>query len=209
MKTHRKFIILDRDGVINEESTAYIKSPEEWIPIPGSLEAIGALKAAGYTVVIASNQSGLKHGLFDLKMLESIHAKMQQTLALHGAQIDGIFFCPHHDIDDCDCRKPRPGLLHQIAAKFNIDFSQKTVCMIGDSLRDLEAAYTAGCKPILVLTGNGYKTYENLPAHLASIEVYADLRTAVDALLHDPAPLIRHCVPPSPSRGEGSSEDGD
>jgi D-glycero-D-manno-heptose 1,7-bisphosphate phosphatase len=176
------FIILDRDGVINEESSAYIKSPEEWIPIPGSLEAIGALKTAGYTVVIASNQSGLKHGLFDSKTLEAIHAKMQQALALQGAQIDGIFFCPHHDSDNCDCRKPKPGLLHQIAAHFNIDFSQQNVCMIGDSLRDLEAALSAGCTPILVLTGNGRKTRATLPKHLAQVAVYPDLKAAVEAL---------------------------
>lgn len=185
MKMHSKLIILDRDGVINEESTAYIKSPEEWIPIPGSLEAIGALKAAGYTVVIASNQSGLKHGLFDSKTLEAIHAKMQQALTLHGGKIDGIFFCPHHDSDNCDCRKPKPGLLHQIAAQFNIDFGQQAVCMIGDSLRDLEAALAAGCEPILVLTGNGQKTQANLPEHLTHIAIYADLKAAIDGLLRD------------------------
>ncbi len=183
MKTHSKLIILDRDGVINEESTAYIKSPEEWIPIPGSLEAIGTLKAAGYTVVIASNQSGLKHGLFDSKTLEAIHAKMQQALTLHGEKIDGIFFCPHHDSDNCDCRKPKPGLLNQIATQFNIDFSQQPVLMIGDSLRDLEAADAAGCTPILVLTGNGHKTQATLPKHLAQVAVYADLKAAVDELL--------------------------
>ncbi|MBP6104338.1 MAG: D-glycero-beta-D-manno-heptose 1,7-bisphosphate 7-phosphatase [Gammaproteobacteria bacterium] len=185
---HRKFIILDRDGVVNEDSPDFIKSPEEWIPIPGSLEAIGTLKAAGYTVVIASNQSGLKRGLFDLKTLEAIHAKMQQTLALQGAQIDGIFFCPHHDSDNCDCRKPKPGLLHQIAAQFDIDLRTQEIPMIGDSLRDLEAAYAAGCTPILVLTGNGHKTQVNLPEHLAHIAVYADLKAAVDELLRGSPP---------------------
>lgn len=182
MNTHKKIIILDRDGVINEDSPDFIKSPEEWIPIPGSLEAIGALKAAGYTVAIASNQSGLRRGLFDLKTLEAMHAKMQKALALYKAQIDGIFFCPHNAADHCDCRKPKPGLLHQIATHFDIDFRTQPIPVIGDSLRDLEAAHAAGCKPILVLTGNGHKTLANLPEYLADIPVYTDLAAAVKAL---------------------------
>ena len=171
-----KLIILDRDGVINHDSDDYIKSPDEWVPIPGSLEAITSLKRAGYTVVVATNQSGVGRGLFDLYTLQ----KMQQEVARAGGKIDGIFFCPHTPDDHCDCRKPKPGLLLDIAKKFNCDLMD--VPAVGDSLRDIESAQTVGARPVLVRTGKGEAVVKSgkLPAGVA---VYADLAAFVDALL--------------------------
>lgn len=179
----KPLVILDRDGVINVESPDFIKSPEEWIPIPGSLEAIVKLNHAGYWVAVATNQSGVGRGLFDLAMLESIHQKMQDSLAKLGGHIDLVLFCPHLPDAHCECRKPKPKLMNDIAMHFKIDLKQTPVPAIGDSLRDLIAAQTAGCEPILVLTGNGQRTRENLPADLKQIAVYSDLAAAVDALL--------------------------
>lgn len=180
-----KLIILDRDGVINYDSADYIKSPEEWIPIPGSLEAIAKLNHAGYHVAIATNQSGLSRGYYDLDTLHRIHQKMHEQLADLDAHVEVIFFCPHIPENHCECRKPKPGLFYQIAERFNIDLSQETVPAIGDSLRDLEAAEKASCKPILVLTGNGKKTRDKLPENLKNIEVYDDLLHATNALLNN------------------------
>ena len=173
-------IILDRDGVINFDSDEYIKSPEEWIPIPGSLEAIARLNGAGYTVVVASNQSGVGRGLLDLSALQQIHEKMARELARVGGKIDAIFFCPHAPDDRCDCRKPKPGLLLEIAKKFHLDL--KNVPAVGDSLRDIEAAQAAGAKPVLVRTGKGDEVARSgkLPA---GVEVYDDLAAFTDALL--------------------------
>jgi D-glycero-D-manno-heptose 1,7-bisphosphate phosphatase len=151
-----KLIILDRDGVINFDSDDYIKSPDEWVPIPGSLEAIAQLYQAGYRIVVATNQSGVSRGLFSAATLNAIHNKMHQALAQHGGFIDAVFFCPHADTDMCDCRKPQPGLLQQIGKRFDIPL--KNVPVVGDSLRDLQAAESVGCSPHLVLTGKGQKT---------------------------------------------------
>src|SRR5690606_15356620 len=129
-----RLVILDRDGVINEDSDAYIKSPDEWIPIPGSLEAIARLNRAEYRVVVASNQSGLARGLFDADTLSRIHEKMHRALADVGGAVDAVFFCPHGPDDECDCRKPRPGLLQDIARRLNV--SLRGVPAVGDSLRD-------------------------------------------------------------------------
>lgn len=181
----KKLVILDRDGVINYDSEAFIKSPEEWHPIPGSLEAIVSLNQAGYLVCIATNQSGLARKLFDAQRLDQIHQKMKDYLAYLGGRIDGIFFCPHGPDDNCLCRKPKPGLLHQIAEQFSIDFKKDVVPCIGDSLRDIEAAALGGCRPILVKTGNGLKTAQNLPEHLKHIEQYSDLRSVTKALLRE------------------------
>lgn len=179
----KPLVILDRDGVINRESPDFIKSPEEWHPIPGSLEAIARLNQAGYAVAVATNQSGVGRGLFDEAMLTRIHQKMQDHLAKLGGHIDFLLFCPHHPDAHCECRKPKPQLIRDIAAHFEIDLSQTSVPAIGDSLRDLMAAKTAGCEPILVLTGNGQRTREKLPHDLQEIAIYADLAAAVDALL--------------------------
>lgn len=153
-----KLIILDRDGVINEDSDAYIKSPEEWKPIPGSLAAIARLTHAGYRIAVATNQSGVGRGLFDLATLAQIHAKMQHAVASAGGRIDAIFFCPHPADANCGCRKPRPGMIHEILHRF--DVPPGGVFVVGDALRDLQAGASAGCQPLLVLSGKGRATMQ-------------------------------------------------
>lgn len=182
-----KLIVLDRDGVINVESVDFIKSPEEWIPIPGSLEAIVKLKQAGYLITVATNQSGVARGLFDLNMLNRIHEKMLGMVREIGGDIDGIFLCPHGPNDNCECRKPKPGLFKQIEARFNCSLQQDKTPCIGDSLRDLEAAFAIGAKPILVLTGNGQETAKKLPDHLKDIPQFLDLTSVVQKLV---APVL-------------------
>jgi D-glycero-D-manno-heptose 1,7-bisphosphate phosphatase len=151
--TSGRFVILDRDGVINEDSDAYIKSPDEWIPIPGSLDAIALLTRSGYRVVVLTNQSGLARGLFDEAMLERIHAKMRQAVEAAGGKIEAIYFCPHGPEDGCDCRKPKPGLFRQFAQDYGLNLTG--IPAIGDSLRDLQAARAVGAEPIFVTTGKG------------------------------------------------------
>ena len=151
-----KLIILDRDGVINQDSDAFVKSPDEWIALPGSLQAIARLTQAGWKVVVATNQSGLARGLFDMDTLNAIHAKMRRELAAAGGSIDAVFLCPHGPDDNCVCRKPLPGMFEQIGARYDADLND--VPAVGDSLRDLQASSAAGCAPWLVLTGNGAKT---------------------------------------------------
>ena len=151
-----KLVVLDRDGTINHDSDQYIKSPAEWQPIKGSLEAIARLTQAGWRVVVATNQSGLARGLFDMATLNAIHDAMHRAVQQAGGRIDAIFFCPHAADSNCECRKPRPGLLREIASRLDVELDG--VPMIGDSLRDLEAAAAAGAKPYLVLTGKGKKT---------------------------------------------------
>ena len=155
----QKLIVLDRDGVINRDSDQFIKSPDEWRPIPGSLEAIARLNHAGYRVVVATNQSGIGRGLFETDAMVAINDKMNKALALVGGRIDAIFFWPHTNDDNCDCRKPKPGMMREIAARFNVDLAG--VPAIGDSLRDLKAAAAAGAQPVLVLTGKGRKTVDD------------------------------------------------
>ncbi|MDK9703819.1 MAG: D-glycero-beta-D-manno-heptose 1,7-bisphosphate 7-phosphatase [Sulfuritalea sp.] len=171
-----KLVILDRDGVINHDSDQYIKSPEEWKPIPGSLAAIARLNQAGYRVVVATNQSGIGRGLFETDTLMAIHDKMLKALAQAGGRIDAIFFCPHTNADNCDCRKPKPGLFREIAARFNAELAG--VPAVGDSLRDLQVAATVGAQPMLVLTGKGRKTADD-PALPAGTLVFSDLAAAV------------------------------
>ena len=159
----KKLIILDRDGVINVDSDLFIKSPDEWKPIPGSLGAIARLNQWGWRVVLASNQSGVGRGLFGMDTLNAINEKMVKSLAQVGGRLDAIFFCPHAADSPCDCRKPKPGLLRQIGERFNVDLAG--VPCVGDSLRDLQAGVAVGCAPYLVLTGKGMKTRDdpNLP----------------------------------------------
>jgi D-glycero-D-manno-heptose 1,7-bisphosphate phosphatase len=175
-----KLVILDRDGVINQDSAQFIKSPAEWVPIPGSLEAIARLNQAGYRVVVATNQSGIERGLFDMDTLNAIHDKMLRALATVGGRIDAIYYCPHAADSRCECRKPNPGMLLRIAACFNT--SLKGVPAIGDGLRDLQAAAAAGAMPHLVLTGKGEQTRSagELPPQTL---IYPDLAAVVDALL--------------------------
>ncbi len=175
-----KLIILDRDGVINRDSDLYIKHPDEWFPIPGSLEAIARLNHAGYHVVIATNQSGLGRNLFDIDQLNAIHQKMFDALSKLGGHIDALFFCPHRPDENCDCRKPKPGLLLEIASRLDADLSE--AIFIGDSLKDIQAAQATGAQPVLVLTGNGRATSSRIKDS-GNIPIHADLAAAVDALL--------------------------
>jgi D-glycero-D-manno-heptose 1,7-bisphosphate phosphatase len=179
-----RLAILDRDGVINYDSEQYIKAPEEWRPVPGSVEAIARLNHAGYRVVVATNQSGIGRGLFDMGMLNRIHEKMYKALHHAGARIDALFFCPHTADSRCECRKPRPGMLIEIGKRFNAELTG--VPCIGDSLRDLQAADAVGARPILVLTGKGEKTLRegNFPKDTV---IYPDLAFAVSALLAEDA----------------------
>ena len=154
----KKLVILDRDGTINYDSDQFIKSPAEWKPIPGSLEAIARLTQGDWRVVVATNQSGIERGLFDMATLNAIHAEMHRAVNLAGGRIDAIFFCPHAASAKCGCRKPQPGLLREIGTRFDIDL--EGVPAVGDALRDLEAAAAVGAKPYLVLTGKGRKTRE-------------------------------------------------
>lgn len=176
-----KLVVLDRDGTINRDSPDYIKSADEWRALPGSLEAIAKLNHAGWTVTVATNQSGLGRGLFTITDLHAIHARMANELAVHGGEISGVFFCPHVPDDECGCRKPRDGLLRSIAARFDCDLSQ--VPVIGDSERDLQAAVSAGARPILVRTGNGAAAADYFKQR--NIDVYDDLAAAAEALLSE------------------------
>ncbi|MAF82556.1 MAG: D-glycero-beta-D-manno-heptose 1,7-bisphosphate 7-phosphatase [Gammaproteobacteria bacterium] len=178
-RSQQSLIVLDRDGVINHDSTAFIKSPHEWIALPGSPEAIKQLNDAGFTVLVATNQSGVGRGLFSRETLEGIHAKMLATVTAAGGHIDGIYYCPHDPDAACDCRKPQPGLLRQIAQEYHC--SAADMIIVGDSLRDLEAAWAFGASAILVRTGNGLTTEQGLPADQC-VTILDDL-TAVAAQL--------------------------
>lgn len=173
-------VVLDRDGVINEDSAEYIKSPAEWHAISGSLEAIAKLNNAGHTVVVATNQSGVARGYFTTQTLEAIHQKMQNELIKVGGHIDAIFICPHGPSDNCECRKPKPGLFRQIGKQYNADF--KDALAVGDSLRDIQAAQAVSCKAVLVKTGKGVSELAKNP-ELKSINSYKDLAAVVEALL--------------------------
>ncbi len=174
-----KLIILDRDGVINVDSDQFIKSPEEWKPIPGSLEAIARLNQWGWRVVVASNQSGVGRGLFGMDTLNAINDKMVRSLAQVGGRLDAIFFCPHAADSTCECRKPKSGLFQQIADRFNVDLVG--VPCVGDSLRDLQAGARLGCAPYLVLTGKGALTREN-PELPPDTQIFPDLDAIATAL---------------------------
>jgi D-glycero-D-manno-heptose 1,7-bisphosphate phosphatase len=167
-----RLVILDRDGTINHDSDQYIKSPAEWQPIKGSLEAIARLSQDGWHVVVATNQSGIARGLFDMATLNAIHEAMHRAVHQAGGRIDAIYFCPHADEANCECRKPKPGMLLEIAKRMNVELDG--VPVVGDSLRDLQAAAAAGAQPVLVLTGKGKATRAagGLPAGTA---IYADL----------------------------------
>lgn len=175
-----KLVILDRDGVINHDSDQFIKSPDEWRPISGSPEAIARLTQYGYRVVVATNQSGVGRGLFEMDTLNAIHDKMVRTVTQVGGRIEAIFFCPHTSADDCLCRKPKPGMFQEIAARFNADLSG--VPVVGDSLRDLQAGAAMRAQPMLVLTGKGRKTVDD-PALPADTLVFPDLAAAASHII--------------------------
>lgn len=180
-----KLVILDRDGVINQDSANFIKNPDEWIPIPNSLEAIALLNQHGFHVAIATNQSGIARGIFDMETLNAIHDKMHKALASVGGRIDAVFYCPHYIDDNCDCRKPKDGMVREIDKRFPVDL--KNVYAVGDALRDVQAFSTGGCKPILVRTGRGEETLaeskspeKSLPKNIL---VVADLAEAVQHII--------------------------
>ncbi len=178
-----KLVILDRDGTVNQDSDDYVKSPDEWTPLPGALEAIARLNHAGWHVVLASNQSGLGRGLFDVSTLNAMHAKMHALLATVGGRVDAVFYCPHAPDEGCHCRKPEPGLFEQIGERYGIDLHG--VPMVGDSARDAVAAMAAGCEPHLVLTGKGaaYRGRTLPDSFPKETQVHADLAAFADFLL--------------------------
>ena len=184
-----KLVIMDRDGTINAESTEFIKSPEEWTALPGALEAIARLNHAGWHVVVATNQSGLGRGLFDVASLNAMHAKMHKELAALGGRIDAVFYCPHTPDDNCHCRKPEPGLFEQIGERYGIDL--KSVPVVGDALRDVAAGAAAGCQPNLVLTGNGsiYRGIDLPPSFPTNTRVHQDLGAFAEWLITKDAPV--------------------
>lgn len=175
-----KLILLDRDGVINDEVDGYVRSADDWVPIEGSIDAIARLTQADYRVVVVTNQSGIARGLLTIEDLQAIHRKMHETIAGSGGKIDAVFICPHKPDDDCSCRKPRPGLLKSIMDRLDTDLVG--VPLVGDSLRDVQSAMVVGANPVLVRTGHGAATLEqNL--HLDKVQVFDDLSGFVDQLL--------------------------
>jgi D-glycero-D-manno-heptose 1,7-bisphosphate phosphatase len=174
-------VILDRDGVINHDSKEFVKNTDEWRPIRGSIEAIADLSKAGYTVAIASNQSGLARGLLSRNALLAMHRKLRRLVAAQGGHVDRIVVCPHGPGDGCRCRKPRPGLLIRLAGHYGTSLTG--VPVVGDSLRDLQAAAAVGARPLLVRTGNGERTASDLPADLQSVAVYDDLAAIASELV--------------------------
>ncbi len=197
-----KLVILDRDGVINHDSDEFIKSPDEWIPLPGSLEAIARLCRADYKVVVATNQSGIARGLFDTDMLNKIHMQMLERVHQKGGQIDAIFFCPHGPDDDCACRKPRPGMLNDIAERLNVNLAG--VPIVGDSLRDIQSAQAVDALPVLVRSGKGERTLKKLSdkelsIDFASVPVFKDLAEFAEELLD--GRLAKHVVQLFSKRG--------
>ncbi len=178
----RRLVILDRDGTLNFDSDDYIRSADEWIPLPGALEAVAQLSRAGYAVAVATNQSGLARGYFTREDLDAMHARMGELTAAAGGRIDAIEICPHGPDEDCDCRKPRPGLALRLLARF--DATPEKSWMIGDSLRDIEAARRAGVRPVLVLTGK-LRSGDD-----AQAPAFATLQAAVDFILKTDGPQI-------------------
>lgn len=176
-----RLVILDRDGVINHESDAFVKSPSEWQAIDGSIEAIADLSNAGFTVAVATNQSGVGRKLIDMPALEAIHKKMRQAVTDAGGDLGRIVFCPHHPDDNCDCRKPNPGLFNKLARQYGVPLNG--VPMVGDSERDIVAARAVSGRPILVLTGNGERTAATLTAKDEIVETYSDLQAVAQQLI--------------------------
>ncbi|MCS6996144.1 MAG: D-glycero-beta-D-manno-heptose 1,7-bisphosphate 7-phosphatase [Casimicrobiaceae bacterium] len=177
-----KLVILDRDGVINEQPATFVKHPDEWVPIAGSLDAIARLTGAGYCVAVATNQSGVARGLIDLWTLNAIHSRMLRAVQQAGGRIDVIYYCPHAADSLCPCRKPAPGMFIDIGQRFGVSLAH--VPAIGDSLRDLQAAAAAGARPVLVRTGRGKET-EKAPELPGKTRIYDDLSSAVDAILSE------------------------
>ena len=196
-----KLVIFDRDGTINQDRDDYVKSADEWVPLPGVLDAIARLNHAGWHVVVATNQSGLGRGLYDMAALNAMHAKMHKRLAAAGGRIDAVFYCPHSPDDNCHCRKPAPGLFEQIAERYGMELTR--VPTVGDTLRDLQAGAAAGCMPHLVLTGKSekYRGQALPPEFPPGTLVHTDVSAFADWLLLQPEPA-------SKSLGKTSSKSG-
>ncbi|NWA27497.1 D-glycero-beta-D-manno-heptose 1,7-bisphosphate 7-phosphatase [Pseudomonas gingeri] len=176
-----KLLILDRDGVINQDSDAYIKSVEEWIPLPGSIEAIAQLSRAGWTVAVATNQSGIARGYYDIATLEAMHERLRSLVAQQGGSLGLVVYCPHGPDEGCACRKPKPGMLRTIAEYYGVSLAR--LWFVGDSLGDLEAAQAVDCQPVLVKTGKGEKTLgKTLPVGTL---VFDDLAAVAAELIHN------------------------
>ncbi len=175
----RPAVILDRDGVINRDSELFIRSVDEFVPLPGSLEAIAQLKQAGWAVVVCTNQSGVGRGLYTMATLDEIHAHLRALLAEHGTSVDGIYACPHRPDAGCSCRKPKPGMLLRAATELDLDLGASY--MLGDAPRDLEAGRAAGAQPVLVLTGKGEQTLAN--GDFPDVPVFDSLQAFTDSLL--------------------------
>ena len=180
-----KLVILGRDGILNHFRENHVTAPEEWRPIPGALEAVARLNHAGWHVVVATNQSGIGRGMIDMAAVNAVHAYMNQQLMVQGGRLDAVFFCPHTPEDDCECRKPRPGMLLDIGRRYGLDMAQ--VPMVGDTLRDLQAAHHAGCLPHLVRSGRaaalGAEQVQALLAQVPGAQVHNSLSDFVDHLL--------------------------
>ena len=180
-----KLVILDRDGTINEDSAEFVKSPSEWQPLPGALEAVARLNHAGWHVVVATNQAGIGRGMIDMAAVNAVHTHMNQLLAAQGGRIDAVFFCPHTPDETCECRKPKPGMMLEVGRRYGVDL--KTVPMAADTLRDLLAAHAAGCEPHLLLTGRAANIGDDQLHHMLSqvpgARAHADLAAFADFLL--------------------------
>jgi D-glycero-D-manno-heptose 1,7-bisphosphate phosphatase len=176
-----RLVILDRDGVINQDSDDFVKTPDEWLPIDGSIEAIARLSSAGFTVAVATNQSGVARKIIDIPSLDAMHNKLRSLAKDAGGDVDRIAYCPHHPDDGCECRKPAPGLLKQLSRQYGVPLDG--VPFVGDSERDLDAARAVNARPILVLTGAGQKTAADLQQRGESVETFADLDAAATALI--------------------------
>ena len=186
MPTHTvKIVVLGRDGVLNQFREAHVAAPEEWTPIPGALEAVARINHAGWHTVVATNQAGIGRGMIDMAAVNSVHSRMNQMLLAQGARVDAVFFCPHTPEDGCDCRKPKPGLLREIGRRYGADLSQ--VSVVGDTLRDLQAAQAAGCEPHLVLSGRAAglsaEALQAIVSQVPGTHVHADLGAFADHLL--------------------------
>ena len=194
-----RLVILGRDGILNIYREDHVKSPDEWEPIPGALEAVARLNHAGWHTVVATNQAGIGRGMIDMASVNAVHLHMMQRLSAVGGRLDAVFFCPHTPEDNCDCRKPKPGLMRQIALRYGIDL--RTVPMLCDTVRDLQAAQAAGCEPHLVLSGRAANLTEaqlgDIVAEVPGAEAHRDLGSFVDFLLQrahvpDSSPMGLH-----------------
>ena len=186
MMHNTKLVILGRDGILNQYREGHVTAPEEWVPIPGALEAVARINHAGWHTVVATNQAGIGRGMIDMSAVNAVHAHMNQQLMVHGGRIDAVFFCPHTLEENCDCRKPKPGMMIDIGRRYGIALEH--VPMVADTLRDLQAAHSAGCQPHLVLTGRSLglegDALQQLLAQVPDAQVHDDLAAFADFLLN-------------------------